>query len=211
MIKVYIYNVQTGAFIQEVTGHGESVNANLKNGVDFTLVPPPDYEHVWRWVEDRWVELLPIYNPNIPYGDKSIWDSELSQWVECSELSAYKHLEEQELMWEQIKERRLQAVTSGVYVESVDKWFHTDTVSVTTYSTIAGMIALDNYEPVQWKTMDNTWLLLTEPLFKELQTAMSQKTNANYAVAEQHKAAMLLADNPLEYDYSQGWISNTAE
>ena len=108
--------------------------------------------------------------------------------------------------WELIKERRLQAVTSGVYVESVDKWFHTDEVSVTTYSTIAGMIALNNYEPVQWKTMDNTWLLLTVELFKELQTAMSVKTNINYAIAEQHKAAMLKETNPLEYDYSEGWI-----
>lgn len=114
-------------------------------------------------------------------------------------------------VWEQIKQRRYEAITSGVYVNSVDKWFHTDEVSVTSYATIAGMIALDNYAPVQWKTMDNTWLLLTVDLFKELQTAISQATNANYAVAEQHKAAMLLADNPLEYDYSQGWVGNTAE
>ena len=26
-----------------------------------------------------------------------------------------------------------------------------------------------------------------------------------YIVTEQHKAAMLLADNPLEYDFSDGW------
>lgn len=112
---------------------------------------------------------------------------------------------QQERVWELIKERRLQAVTSGVYVESVDKWFHTDEVSMTTYSTIAGMIALNNYEPVQWKVMDNTWLLLTESLFKELQTAISVKTSAIYTVAEQHKAAMLQADNPLDYDFSTGW------
>lgn len=113
---------------------------------------------------------------------------------------------QQEKVWEQIKQRRYEAITSGVYVNSIDKWFHTDEVSATTYSTIAGMIALDNYEPSQWKTMDNTWLLLTEPLFKELQTAISQKTNANYAIAEQHKAAMLQSDNPLDYDYSTDWV-----
>lgn len=59
---------------------------------------------------------------------------------------------------------------------------------------------------MQWKTKNNTWLLLTVSLFKELQTAMSTKTNANYAVAEQHKAAILKATNPLVYDYSEGWI-----
>ena len=187
-------------------GNYDDIINSLTTEEDFTLMPPPNLDHVWRWVDAEWIELLAINNPNIPYDDKSIWDDELNQWVECPELSAYKHLEEQELMWDKIKERRLQAVTSGVYVESVDKWFHTDEVSVTTYSTIAGMIALDNYEPVQWKAMDNTWLLLTESLFKELQTAMSLKTNANYAVAEQHKAAMLLADDPLEYDYSTDWV-----
>ena len=108
-------------------------------------------------------------------------------------------------MWEKIKSKRLQAVISGVYIESVDKWFHTDEVSVTSYSTIAGMIALNNYEPVQWKVMDNTWLLLTEVLFKELQTSMSNKTATNYMVAEQHKVNMLLLENPLEYDYTANW------
>lgn len=206
MIKIYVYRIKDGRLVYEDTSLAEYAMLDIPPDHDYTLAPPPDHRHVWRWVEDKWVELLPINNPDIPYDDKYIWDSELSQWVECPELSAYKHLEEQELMWEQIKERRLQAVTSGVYVESVDKWFHTDTVSVTTYSTIAGMIALDNYEPLQWKAMDNTWLLLTVSLFKELQTAMSAKTNANYAVAEQHKAAMLQADNPLDYDYSTDWV-----
>lgn len=206
MIKVFVYSKSTGLLVSELTGVCESVILNIRSNEDFTLTPPPDYDHVWRWVENKWVELLPINNPDIPYNDKFIWYSELNQWVECPELSAYKYLEEQEIMWERIKERRLQAVTSGVYVESVDKWFHTDEVSVTTYSTIAGMIALDNYEPVQWKVMDNTWLLLTETLFKELQTAMSVKTNINYAIAEQHKSAMLEATNPLEYDFSEGWL-----
>lgn len=206
MITVYLYDTHSRVFIGSDTGIIRDVMHDLDSADNFTLTPPPDHRHVWRWVEGKWVELLPINNPNTQYGDEYVWNEEQNQWVICPELDAYKYLEQQDEMWELIKERRLQAVTSGVCVESVDKWFHTDEVSVTTYSTIAGMIALDNYEPVQWKTMDNTWLLLTEPLFKELQTAMSQKTNANYAVAEQHKAAMLQADNPLEYDYSTGWV-----
>lgn len=206
MIKLFIYNKLNRRFLRSDLGVPEYVIKDLRDSEDFTLIEPPTYESTWRWIDTEWVELLPINNPDIPYSDEHIWNPELNQWELCPELDAYKHLEEQELMWEQIKERRLQAITSGVYVESVDKWFHTDTVSATTYSTIAGIITLDNYEPVQWKTMDNTWLLLTESLFKELQTAMSQKTNTNYAVAEQHKAAMLLADNPLEYDYSTNWV-----
>lgn len=205
-IKIYLYDKKDRKFSHIMGGHASLVTEYIDEYLDFTLTPPPDYEHVWQWIDNKWVELLPINNPDIPYGDEYIWNEEQYRWVISPELDAYKHLENQDKVWELIKERRLQAVTSGVYVESVDKWFHTDEVSVTTYSTIAGMIALNNYEPVQWKTMDNTWLLLTEPLFKELQTAMSLKTNVNYAVAEQHKAAMLQADNPLDYDYSGNWV-----
>lgn len=206
MVNLFFYRKGTGIFSYNDKGKAEHVLYDMLSDYDYTLTPPPDYEHVWRWVDTKWVELLPINNPDVSYGDEYIWNEEQNQWVECPELSAYKHLEEQELMWEKIKERRLKAVNSGVYVESVDKWFHTDEVSVTTYSTIAGMIALDNYHPLQWKVMDSSWLLLTESLFKELQTAMSAKTSANYAVAEQHKAAMLQADNPLDYDYSTDWV-----
>ena len=206
MITIYLYKKSDLTYIGSDTGvYGNVVN-DLIDRYDFTLVPPPDHMRVWRWVDTKWVELLPINNPNIHYGDEYKWNEEQNQWVICPELDAYKYLEEQDEMWELIKKRRLQAVTSGVYVESVDKWFHTDEVSVTSYSTIAGMIALDNYEPVQWKVMDNTWLILTESLFKELQTAMSVKTNLNYVVAEHHKAGMLEATNPLEYDYSKGWV-----
>lgn len=206
MNTLYIYDKESGKFIREEKGSYKWMFHDVKPYEDFTLAPPPDYNHIWRWVDSKWEELLPINNPGIPYGDEYEWDVIQNQWVVSPVLDAYKYLENQDKVWGLIKERRLQAVTSGVYVESVGKWFHTDEVSVTTYSTIAGMIALDNYEPVQWKTMDNTWPLLTEPLFKELQTAMSAKTNTNYAIAEMHKSAMLKETNPLEYDYSEGWV-----
>ena len=205
-VTLYFYIITSGKFSHIMGGSIVSVMDYDDDFFGFTLVPPPDYDHVWRWVDTKWEELLPISNPDIPYGDEYEWNEEQNQWIISPELDAYKLVEEQSTVWENIKQRRYIAVTSGVYVESVDKWFHTDEVSVTTYSTIAGMIALNNYEPVQWKTMDNTWLLLTVELFKELQTAMSVKTNINYAIAEQHKAAMLKATNPLEYDYSEGWI-----
>lgn len=206
MIKLYLYDRGDKTFFKEEVGRAKYVTEDIPPYCDFTLTPPPDYGHVWRWEDTKWVELLPINNPNIYYGDEYIWDNIQNQWVVSPELDAYKYLENQDKVWELIKERRLQAVTSGVYVESVDKWFHTDEVSVTSYSTIAGMIALDNYEPVQWKVMDNTWILLTVPIFKELQTAMSTKTNTNYAIAEQHKSNMMKSDNPLEYDFSTGWV-----
>ena len=205
MSTIYLVNTASGIYDGAISGPYDFIIPTDPE-LTFTLTPPPDSNHVWRWLDTKWVELLPINNPNIPYGDEYEWVEDQNQWVVSPELDAYKYLENQDKVWELIKERRLQAVTSGVYVELVDKWFHTDEVSVTSYSTIAGMIALNNYEPVQWKVMDNTWLLLTIAIFKELQTAMSQKTNANYAIAEQHKSNMMKSDNPLEYDFSTGWV-----
>ena len=184
---------------------------NKKEEITDNVYLITDYEHDMiketldysgrLWIEDgeiKWSGKRP--------DEVHIWDDVSHSWTIDDTLFEARLEAQQEHMWEKIKSKRLQAVTSGVYVESVDKWFHTDEVSVTSYSTIAGMIALNNYEPVQWKVMDNTWLLLTEPLLKELQTAMGAKTNANYEVAEQHKAAMIESTSPLEYDYSEGWV-----
>ncbi|AAZ18305.1 hypothetical protein Psyc_0442 [Psychrobacter arcticus 273-4] len=113
---------------------------------------------------------------------------------------------EQDKVWDSIKRKRLSQITNGVLVESVNKTFHTDSMSAIQYSTIAGMAAMGTYQTVNWKVMDNSWVLLTVELLKELQVAISVKTNTNYEVAEQHKAAMLLVDNPLEYDYSTNWV-----
>lgn len=178
-IKLYVYNKTNKQFLYSDAGNAKNILNDLAESNDFTLTPPPDYDHVWRWISDKWVADAPIEPP--------IEDS-------------------RENMWEAIKAKRLEQITNGVLVESVNKVFHTDSVSSIQYSTIAGMVALGTYEPMPWKVMDNSWVMLTVELFKELQVAMSIKTNKNYEVAEQHKAAMLLVDNPLEYDYSTNWV-----
>ena len=133
------------------------------------------------------------------------WDNDTKEWVKNQERYASKLAEKQEHAWEGIKAERLKQTTSGVYVPSVDKVFHTDDVSVIQYNNIGNMIALGNYEPIQWKVMDNTWITMTEEVFKDLQIAMVQNTNRIYQVAEVHKAKMMELDNPEDYDYSEGW------
>lgn len=204
-ITLYFYIITSGKFSHIMGGIVDSVMYFDENLYGFTLVPPPDYNHVWRWVEDKWIELLPINNPDVPYGDEYEWDEGQNQWVISPELDAYKYLEQQDEVWELIKERRLQAVTSGVYVESVDKTFQTDPNSIAEYNNVASMIALDNYDPIEWKTEDNTFILLNVDLFKELQKAISINTQRIFKVAENHKEAMLSLEDPLEYDYLTNW------
>lgn len=178
-MNIYVYAKNTSLFDCSLIVDANSLLDNIDSDKDFTLTPPPDYEHVWRWIEDKWVADEPI-KPLIE--------------------------ESQAQVWEVIKAKRLEQITNGVLVESTGKVFHTDSLSAIQYSTIAGMVYLGTYEPIPWKVMDNSWVILTVELLKELQIAMSIKTNTNYEVAEQHKAAMLLADNPLEYDYSTNWV-----
>lgn len=205
MIKLYIYDKASGLIVREDFGLISHVIKDMPDNCDFTLTPPPDYDHVWRWVDTEWVELLPINNPDISYDDVSIWDSELGQWLESPELSAYKHVENQKLMWERIKQLRQEKITKGVYIPSIDKHFHTDEISVALYTNIGNSIALGVFKPLNWKTMEGDFVELTETLFKEVHVAMINNTESIYAKAEWHKYMMMQSDEPLEYDYNDGW------
>lgn len=175
-MKVYVYNKKSLVFSHELTISAELLEHNLYDKYDFTLSPPPDHKSVWRWVDDKWV----------------------ADEIDIEEV--------QNSVWANIKERRSLELTKSILVESVDKRFQTDPNSIAEYNNIASMIALDNYDPIEWKTEDNTFVLLTVELFKELQRAISGNTQRLFKVAEQHKAAMLKVPNPLEYDYSTGWV-----
>ena len=206
MIVAYIYSTKSGVFLEEKSGSVDIITQGLFPNTYFTTIAPPNYKQTWRWVDTEWVELLPINNPDIPYGDEYIWSEEQNQWVVSPELDAYKYLEQQNEAWELIKTRRLQAVTSGVYIPSLDKSVHTDATTVAQYGQIGSSIVLGTFEEMNWKAMDGTFFNMTEDVFKEIQTNLMRKTQANHANAEYHKVMMEASDEPLEYDFSSGWI-----
>ena len=55
MMKLYIYRVSDGLFMYEDVGSTEGIIHDLANDKDFTLTQPPDSEHQWYWIDDRWV------------------------------------------------------------------------------------------------------------------------------------------------------------
>ena len=134
----------------------------------------------------------------------STWDGE--QWHIDPECAARFKAEQQDEMWERIKAKRTDNLRHGVYVKSVDKWFHTDDNSRTQYIALAVMPRLP--EKLAWKTMDNSFVNMTKALLGELMEQMLIDEQADFANAERHKAAMLKAENPLKYDYSGGWTAN---
>lgn len=119
-------------------------------------------------------------------------------WV----LSVEKSVLQDEI-WEQIKQKRHTVTRGGVYVKSVDKWFHTDDSSRTQYLAMQIMPKLP--DELMWKTMDNSFVKLDKALLTELAMTILQSEQADFANAERHRMAMLQADNPLDYDFSSGW------
>ncbi len=137
----------------------------------------------------------------------STWDGE--QWRISPECAAKLKDEQQDEMWERIKAKRADNLRHGVYVKSVDKWFHTDDNSRTQYIALAVMPRLP--EKLPWKTMNNSFVNMNKALLGELMEQMLIDEQADFANAERHKAAMEKAENPLEYDYSDGWTANFDE
>ena len=134
------------------------------------------------------------------------WDSQSKTWLLDTAAAAELKAQQQEEMWARIKAKRTDNLRHGVYVKSVDKWFHTDDNSRTQYLALAVMPKLP--EKLAWKTMDNSFVNMTKTLLEELMTQMLMDEQADFANAERHKAAMEKADKPLEYDYGDGWTAN---
>ena len=134
------------------------------------------------------------------------WDSQSKTWLLDTAAADALKAQQQEEMWARIKAKRTDNLRHGVYVKSVDKWFHTDDNSRTQYLALAVMPKPP--EKLAWKTMDNSFVNMTKTLLEELMTQMLVDEQADFANAERHKAAMEKADKPLEYDYGDGWTAN---
>ena len=137
----------------------------------------------------------------------STWDG--GRWHIDPECAARLKAEQQEEMWERIKDKRYDNLRHGVYAKSVGKWFQTDDATRLQYLALALESVTGGFKkPINWKTMDNSFLMLTPELLREIMQAMHDDEQADFINAEKHKAAMLKAEHPLEYDYSGGWTAN---
>lgn len=104
-------------------------------------------------------------------------------------------------VWNGIKALRDWYQQNGVLVGS--HWFNSDPMS--RIQQIALVIFGANLPPVQWKTMDGSFVAMTPTLAQQIFTASAASDIAIFAVAEQHKARMLASQTPTTYDFSGGW------
>lgn len=181
----------------------------------------PDYrgQTVWRtdaWQYDGVATDKVIEAGELPEGLTAVpppsalhtWDAAKKTWVLDKAAAQILKAAQQEEMWTRIKQKRHDNLRGGVYVKSIGEWLHSDDESRAQYTFMRTMPTLP--EKMVWKTMDNTFVPMTKALLDELSLQLLADEQADFANAERHRAAMLKADNPLDYDYSGGWTANYA-
>ena len=121
------------------------------------------------------------------------WDGK--KWVAGAKARAAK--------WDAIKAERDRRIQSGGYKVGT-KWFHSDTFSRTQQ---IGLLMMGASIPagLQWKTMDGSFITMTQALTGNVFAAAVASDQAVFAAAETHRVAMEASADPASYDYSGGW------
>lgn len=109
-------------------------------------------------------------------------------------------------VWEQIKAIRDRLSDTGGYSVTVDgtpKWFHSDPKSKTQQLALTMLGA--NVPAVQWKTMDGTFVTMSQSLAGAIFQAAMQMDMALFAHAETLRAQVNAAQDPSSVDINAGW------
>lgn len=123
------------------------------------------------------------------------------KWTLTAANKARKLEDEQAIMWQKIKGKREAIRYGGIKVGT--KWFHTDESSRLQYLTLSGLPALPSN--LQWKTMDNSFVVMTKELLNQIVAAAIAAEQQDFANAETHRLSMIASANPLDYDFNTGW------
>ena len=110
----------------------------------------------------------------------------------------------QTYVWQQIQAERTRRQNGGYYVAAVNKWFHSDSTSRIQQ---LGLLMMGANMPsgIMWKTMDGSFVEMTPALAGAIFQAAGTHDMTAFAVAEQHRAAMLASSDPMQYVFSGGW------
>lgn len=109
-------------------------------------------------------------------------------------------------VWERIKAHRERLSDQGGYqvtLGDVTKWFHSDLKSKT--QQIALVVAGSAVPAVPWKTMDGTFVTMSQAWALAIFAAASAQEAAIFATAEAHRAAVMASEAPADYDWSGDW------
>lgn len=136
------------------------------------------------------------------------WNDETHDWEIDNELINANLAKKRAELWEIIKQKRLEATRTGVEVTLADgrvRHFHTDQVARQEYDGMGVTVVLGNFEPRQWKTIENDWVQFDLDTFKLVVTAIKNKVDHDYRNAEVLKAQIDKSTDPENIDLNQGW------
>lgn len=115
--------------------------------------------------------------------------------------------------WERIKAERDRRKFVGVKVGT--DWFHCDTDSRGQWERMVnrvntqGLVDSAGYtiggQPVPWKTMTGSFVILTAGKIRAVVDAVELQEAAIFAAAETHRIAMEASSSPQDYDCTGGW------
>lgn len=134
-----------------------------------------------------------------------------SKWVINPEKQAALKAQQQEQVRQAINAKRDQTDAGGVFVEALGKWVDSDEKAYQNILGVKASLDLLGDMDIPWTWADNTTSIINRTMLAAIVGALLQAKQQNHANALKHKEAMMAADNPLEYDYSQGWSKTYAE
>ena len=132
----------------------------------------------------------------LPEGSVEITDADAAQIQAPTVEQSKAH------KWEGIKGERDRRKAGGVKVGA--KWFHSDDGSRIQQMSLV-MMGASIPANLQWKTMDGTFITMTQTLASQVFQAVAASDQAIFTAAETHRATMEASADPAAYDYSTGW------
>jgi len=124
-------------------------------------------------------------------------------WKELDERDARVVAFKASMCWLQIKAERERRTEQGGFKVGA-KWLHSDRKSRNQQLALA-LLGENIPAELQWKTMDGSFVAMTQALAQQILVAGAANDQAIFAAAEAHKAAMEASADPLSYDFSGGW------
>ena len=134
------------------------------------------------------------------------FDEQEWQWVLNKERHDKYLVEKRHELWEAVKAKREEILVSGVYVKSLGKWFHTDSVTQLAYTRAKEYFDIKPDSEIQWKTMDNTFVTLNKEKLGDVVVAIFEKSQEVYKAAEIHKHKIQTSVDLENYSADAGWV-----
>ena len=95
-------------------------------------------------------------------------------------------------------------------MEALGKWVDSDEKAYQNILGVKASLDLLGDMDIPWTWADNTTSIINRTMLAAIVGALLQAKQQNHANALKHKEAIMAVDNPLDYDYSQGWSKTYA-